>query len=36
MVNLGATQVRRVAPDGHLETGLVVMQDLEGNEFCLD
>ena len=36
LVNLGATQVRRVAPDGHLETGLVVMQDLEGNEFCLD
>lgn len=33
---LGATRVRRVDPDGRLETGFVVMQDPEGNEFCLD
>jgi catechol 2,3-dioxygenase-like lactoylglutathione lyase family enzyme len=33
---LGATQIRRVDPDGRMETGFVVMQDPEGNEFCLD
>ena len=36
LVDLGATRVRRVDPDGRLETGFVVMQDPEGNEFCLD
>jgi catechol 2,3-dioxygenase-like lactoylglutathione lyase family enzyme len=36
LVGLGATRVRRVDPDGRVETGFVVMQDPEGNEFCLD
>ena len=36
LVALGATRVRRVDPDGALETGFVVMLDPEGNEFCLD
>lgn len=36
LVRLGATRVRRVDPDGRMETGFVVMQDVEGNEFCLD
>jgi catechol 2,3-dioxygenase-like lactoylglutathione lyase family enzyme len=36
LVSLGATRVRRVNPDGRMETGFVVMQDPEGNEFCLD
>ena len=36
LVGLGATRVRRVDPDGPMETGFVVMQDPEGNEFCLD
>ncbi|MEO5748373.1 MAG: VOC family protein [Ornithinibacter sp.] len=36
LVGLGATRVRRVDPDGRMETGFVVMQDLEDNEFCLD
>ncbi len=36
LVGLGATRVRGVSPDGQLETGFVVMQDPEGNEFCLD
>jgi len=36
LVDLGATRVRRVDPDGRMETGFVVMQDPEGNEFCLD
>jgi catechol 2,3-dioxygenase-like lactoylglutathione lyase family enzyme len=36
LVGLGATRVRRVDPDGGMETGFVVMQDPEGNEFCLD
>jgi catechol 2,3-dioxygenase-like lactoylglutathione lyase family enzyme len=36
LVALGATRVRRVDPDGGMETGFVVMQDPEGNEFCLD
>jgi len=37
LVPLGATRVRRIDPgsDG-LEMGFVVMQDPEGNEFCLD
>ncbi|QNK81956.1 VOC family protein [Nakamurella sp. PAMC28650] len=36
LVGLRATRVRRVDPDGRMETGFVVMQDPEGNEFCLD
>ena len=36
LVSLGATRVRRVDPDGRAEFGFVVMQDPEGNEFCLD
>lgn len=36
LVGLGATRVRRVEPDGVMDAGFVVMQDLEGNEFCLD
>jgi len=36
LVGLGATRVRRIDPDGRMETGFVVMQDPEGNEFCLD
>lgn len=36
LVDLGATRLRRVDPDGRMETGFVVMQDPEGNEFCLD
>ena len=33
---LGATRVHRVDPDGAMEAGNIVMQDPEGNEFCLD
>lgn len=33
---LGATRLRRIEPDGLMETGFIVMQDPEGNEFCLD
>ena len=33
---LGATRLRRVDPDGPMEPGFIVMQDPEGNEFCLD
>jgi hypothetical protein len=36
LIGLGATRVRRVDPDGRMEMGFVVMQDPEGNEFCLD
>ncbi|WP_029138424.1 VOC family protein [Nakamurella lactea] len=36
LVALGATKVRRVEPDGGMEAGFIVMQDPEGNEFCLD
>ncbi|MEP6814002.1 MAG: VOC family protein [Marmoricola sp.] len=36
LVGLGARRVRRVDPDGAMETGFIVMQDPEGNEFCLD
>lgn len=36
LVGIGATRVRRVDPDGRMETGFIVMQDPEGNEFCLD
>jgi hypothetical protein len=36
LIRLGATRVRRVDPDGGMETGFIVMLDPEGNEFCLD
>jgi len=36
LVALGATVVRRIEPDGRMESGFIVMQDPEGNEFCLD
>ena len=36
LTGLGATRVRRVDPDGAMEAGFIVMQDPEGNEFCLD
>jgi len=32
----GATRVRRVEADGLVNAGHIVMQDPEGNEFCLD
>lgn len=35
LVELGATQVRVVPASGH-EESWIVMQDVEGNEFCLD
>jgi hypothetical protein len=35
LVGHGATVVRRQEPGG-LDAGHIVMQDLEGNEFCLD
>jgi catechol 2,3-dioxygenase-like lactoylglutathione lyase family enzyme len=35
LVVLGATRVQRHEPDG-LNFGHIVMQDPEGNEFCLD
>src|SRR4051794_17209308 len=36
LVALGATVVQRFDPDGRLQAGHIVMQDPEGNEFCLD
>ncbi|GAB3587009.1 VOC family protein [Calidifontibacter terrae] len=36
LVALGANVVRRVEPDGRMETGFIWMEDPEGNEFCLD
>jgi len=36
LVAMGATRVRRFEPDGVMTTGFIVMQDPEGNEFCLD
>jgi catechol 2,3-dioxygenase-like lactoylglutathione lyase family enzyme len=33
---LGATRVNRVEPDPPMDGGHIVMQDPEGNEFCLD
>ncbi len=36
LVGVGATRVRRIDPDGRMETGFIVLQDPEGNEFCLD
>jgi hypothetical protein len=35
LVGLRATRVRRVDPDGRMETGFVVVQDPEGNGSCL-
>jgi hypothetical protein len=35
LVHHGATRVRRIEPGG-MDAGHVVMQDPEGNEFCLD
>jgi hypothetical protein len=36
LVALGATRVRRYEPAPPMEFGHVVLQDPEGNEFCLD
>jgi glyoxalase superfamily protein len=36
LVALGASLLGRTEPDGRLEDGFIVMQDPEGNEFCLD
>lgn len=35
LVALGATQVRRMLAD-QTDESCIVMQDVEGNEFCLD
>lgn len=35
LVALGATPVRRMLADG-INESCIVMQDVEGNEFCLD
>ncbi|WP_420369955.1 VOC family protein [Curtobacterium sp. L1-20] len=35
LIALGATQVRRMPADG-IDESCIVMQDVEGNEFCLD
>jgi hypothetical protein len=35
LVALGAVRVRLLRADGHNES-CIVMQDVEGNEFCLD
>jgi hypothetical protein len=35
LVALGAQRLRRFEPDD-LDAGHIVMQDPEGNEFCLD
>ncbi|MEJ2855106.1 MULTISPECIES: VOC family protein [unclassified Saccharothrix] len=36
LVGLGATRLRRHEPSPPMEAGFIVMQDPEGNEFCLD
>ncbi len=36
LVALGATRQRRFEPDTAMSNGFIVMQDPEGNEFCLD
>jgi len=36
LVALGATRERRFEPEPPLSAGFIVMQDPEGNEFCLD
>jgi hypothetical protein len=36
LVALGAKRVRRFDPAPPLDAGTIVMNDPEGNEFCLD
>lgn len=36
LVALGATRLQRFEPDPPMGAGHIVMQDPEGNEFCLD
>jgi hypothetical protein len=36
LVVLGATRVQRFEPEPPMSAGFIVMQDPEGNEFCLD
>lgn len=36
LVGLGATRVQRFDPEPPYSNGFIVMQDPEGNEFCLD
>jgi hypothetical protein len=36
LVALGAGVLRRVDPDGAMESGFITLQDPEGNELCLD
>jgi hypothetical protein len=36
LVALGATRLRRFEPEPPMSSGFLVMQDPEGNEFCLD
>jgi Glyoxalase-like domain len=36
LVGLGGTRLQRYEPDPPLQSGHIVMQDPEGNEFCLD
>lgn len=36
LVAMGATRLRRFEPEPPLSTGFIVMNDPEGNEFCLD
>ena len=36
LVALGATRLRLLEPTPPMEAGTIVMQDPEGNEFCLD
>ena len=36
LVGLGASRVRRHEPEPPMSHGFIVMQDPEGNEFCLD
>ena len=36
LVGLGATRVERHEPGPPMAAGHIVMQDPEGNEFCLD
>jgi hypothetical protein len=36
LVSLGATRHQRVEPEPPMSAGFLVMQDPEGNEFCLD
>lgn len=35
LIELGATRFRRFEPDDRASLGFIVMQDPEGNEFCL-